>query len=75
MKRNELYDAVVAGMEIPEYLEPEVRDLEPDDAPSILLAPTRTFEDFTPLCETVKAGVDYFKEYGAFGGYTHLKHD
>ncbi len=77
---KELYDAVVAGMEIPEYPEPEVRDLEPDDAPSILLDPTRTFEDFgkldfTPLCETVKAGVDYFKEYGAFGGYTHLKHD
>ena len=67
-------------MEIPKYPEPEVRDLEPDDAPSILLDPTRTFEDFgnldfTPLCETVKAGVDYFKEYGAFGGYTHLKHD
>ena len=76
---KELYDAVVAGMEIPEYPEPEVRDLEPDDAPSILLDPTRTFEDFgnldfTPLSKTVKAGVDYFKEYGAFGGYTHLKH-
>jgi nucleoside-diphosphate-sugar epimerase len=77
---KELYDAVVAGMEIPEYPEPEVRDLEADDAPSILLDPTRTFEDFgkldfTLLSETVKAGVDYFKEYGAFGGYTHLKHD
>ena len=77
---KELYDAVVAGMEIPEYPKPEVRDLEPDDAPSILLDPTRTFEDFgkldfTLLSETVKAGVDYFKEYGAFGGYTHLKHD
>jgi nucleoside-diphosphate-sugar epimerase len=77
---KELYDAVVAGMAIPEYPEPEIRDLEPDDAPSILLDPTRTFEDFgkldfTPLSETVKAGVDYFKEYGAFGGYTHLKHD
>jgi len=77
---KDLYDAVVAGMGIPEYPEPEVRDLEPDDAPSILLDPTRTFEDFgkldfTPLSETVKAGVDYFKEYGAFGGYTHLKHD
>jgi nucleoside-diphosphate-sugar epimerase len=77
---KELYDAVVAGMEIPEYPEPEVRDLEPDDAPSILLDPTRTFEDFgkldfTPLSETVKAGVDYFEECGVFGGYTHLKHD
>jgi nucleoside-diphosphate-sugar epimerase len=77
---KDLYDAVVAGMGIPEYPEPEVRDLEPDDAPSILLDPTRTFEDFgkldfTPLSETVKAGVDYFEECGVFGGYTHLKHD
>ena len=77
---KELYDAVVEAMSLPNYPEPEVRKLESDDAPSILLDPSRTFEDFgelvfTPLSETVRAGVDYFKEYGAFGGYTHLKHD
>ena len=76
---KELYDAVVEAMDLPEYPEPEIRELEADDAPSILLDPTRTFEDFgdldfTPLAETARAGIDYFREYGAFGGYTHLKH-
>ena len=76
---KELYDAVVEAMELPDYPAPEIRELEADDAPSILLDPTRTFEDFgdldfTPLAETARAGVNYFKEYGAFGGYTHLKH-
>ena len=76
---KELYDAVVEALELPDYPAPEIRELEADDAPSILLDPTRTFEDFgdldfTPLAETARAGVNYFKEYGAFGGYTHLKH-
>ncbi len=76
---KELYDAVVKAMELDEYPEPEVRDIGPDDAPSILLDPTRTFEDFgemefTPLAETARAGVKYFREFGVSGGYTHLKH-
>ena len=76
---KELYDAVVEAMELDEYPEPEIREIGPDDAPSILLDPTRTFEDFgdiefTPLSETVRAGVQYFQEFGASGGYTHLKH-
>lgn len=77
---KELYDAVVKAMELDEYPEPEVREIGPDDAPSILLDPTRTFEDFgemefTPLEETARAGVEYFREFGAAGGYTHLKHE
>jgi hypothetical protein len=75
-----LYDAVVEAMDLPEYPEPEIRELGPDDAPSILLDPSRTVEDFgemefTPLSETAQAGIDYFREFGASGGYTHLKHD
>jgi len=63
-----------------EYPEPEIRELEPDDAPSILLDPSRTIEDFgqmefTPLVETARAGVEYFREFGVAGGYTHLKHN
>ena len=63
-----------------EYPEPEIRELEPDDAPSILLDPSRTIEDFgqmefTPLLETARTGVEYFREFGAAGGYTHLKHN
>lgn len=75
---KELYDAVVKAMVITPYPEPEIKDLGPDDAPSILLDPSRTFEDFgkiefTPLEQTVKAAIDYFKEHGTLGEYTHLK--
>ena len=76
---RELYDAVVAAMQLPAYPEPEVRDLGPDDAPSILLDPTRTFADFgaikfTPLSETVGRAVEYYRQFGVTGGYTHLAH-
>ncbi len=76
----ELYDAVVKAMNLPEYPEPEIRELGPDDAPSILLDPSHTFEDFgeiefASLETTVGEAIAYFKEYGVFGGYTHLKHD
>ncbi len=74
----ELYDAVVKAMGISEYPEPERRELTPDDAPSILLDPARTFADFgpiefTPLETTVWNAVKYYQEFGVTGGYTHLK--
>ena len=52
----ELYDAVVKAMKLNDYPEPEMKPLGPDDAPSILLDPSRTFADFcdvtfTPLDE------------------------
>jgi len=76
---KELYDAVVEAMKLNEYPEPEIRPLGVDDAPSILLDPTRTFADFgelefTPLADTVTAAVEYYREFGVHGGYTHLKH-
>lgn len=76
---QDLYDAVVAAMELKEYPAPEVRELGPDDAPSILLDPSRTFADFgkidfTSLGETVAAAVDYYQRHGVQGEYTHLKH-
>lgn len=76
---QDLYDAVVAAMELREYPVPEVRELGPDDAPSILLDPSRTFQDFgkvefTGLGDTVAAAVDYYRQFGVQGGYTHLKH-
>lgn len=76
---SELYDAVVKAMDIPNYPEPDMREIGPDDAPSILLDPSRTFADFgkiefTPLQETVNAAVDYFQVHGTLGEYTHLKH-
>lgn len=74
----DLYDAVVKAMGIHDYPEPERRDLSPDDAPSILLDPSRTFADFgeinfTPLETTVWNSVKYYQEFGAIRGYTHLK--
>lgn len=75
---KELYDAVVDAMRLNENPEPEIRDLGPDDALSILLDPSRTFKDFgdiefTPLKDTVQAAIDYYREFGVHGGYTHLK--
>jgi nucleoside-diphosphate-sugar epimerase len=77
---KELYDAVVKAMGFSEYPEAELRLIGEDDAPSILLDPSRTFADFgkiefTPLQETVSAAIEYFKIHGTLGEYTHLKHD
>ncbi len=77
---KELYDAVVAGIGLAEYPEPEIRELGPDDAPSILLDPSRTFQDFgqvefTPLATLVAEAVRYYREFGVQGGYTHLRHE
>ncbi len=74
----DLYNAVVKAMGIREYPEPEKRELSPDDAPSILLDPSRTIADFgpvefTPLETTVWNAVKYYQEHGVVGGYTHLK--
>jgi nucleoside-diphosphate-sugar epimerase len=74
----ELYNEVVAAMGIKDSPKPEIKELGPDDAPSILLDPSRTFKDFgkvefTPLKETVRAAIEYFKVHGTLGEYTHLK--
>jgi len=75
---KELYDQVVRAMKLNEYPEPEIRPLGPDDAPTILLDPERTFRDFgevsfTPLDDIVTRTVSYYQEYGVQGGYTHLR--
>jgi UDP-glucose 4-epimerase len=76
---KELYDAVVEAMALNSYPEPELRPLGPDDAPTILLDPTRTFADFgalefTPLGEIVRSAVADYRANGVHGGFTHLKH-
>jgi UDP-glucose 4-epimerase len=75
----ELYDAVVRALGLERYPEPEMRDLGPDDAASILLDPSRTVADFgaidfTPLPAIVNAAVQYYRAFGVAGAYTHLKH-
>lgn len=75
---RELYDSVVKAMKLNDYPEPEVKPLGPDDAPSILLDPSRTFKDFkdvtfTSLDEIAQMSVDRWQRDGVVGGYTHLK--
>jgi UDP-glucose 4-epimerase len=77
---KDLYDSVVEAMKLARFPEPEVRDIGPDEAPSILLDPSRTFADFgkiefTPIRETVRSAVEYYQKFGVHGGFTHLKHD
>ena len=75
---QQLYDEVVSAMNITPYPAPEVREIGPDEAPSILLDPSKTFRDFgtitfTPLSETVAAAVDYYRRHGVLAEYTHLQ--
>ncbi|MBL8590357.1 MAG: NAD-dependent epimerase/dehydratase family protein, partial [Methylobacteriaceae bacterium] len=75
---RELYDAVVRAMKLNDYPEPEVKPLGPDDAPSILLDPSRTFADFrdvtfTSLDDIAALSVERWGKEGVVGGYTHLK--
>jgi hypothetical protein len=65
-------------MQLNHYPEPDIRPLGPDDAPTILLDPSRTFRDFgqvafTPLDEIVAETVAYYRQHGVQGGYTHLR--
>jgi UDP-glucose 4-epimerase len=75
---KDLYDEVVRAMQLNEYPVPEIRPLGADEAPSILLDPSRTFRDFgeirfTPLDEIVAKTVAYYRDRGVQGGYTHLR--
>ncbi len=75
---RELFDAVAAKLEISPLPEPELRPLGEDEAPSILLDPSRTFADFgqiafTPLTEIVDRAISYYEQFGTEGEYTHLK--
>jgi nucleoside-diphosphate-sugar epimerase len=75
---SELYESVARAVGLDETPEPQLRPLSEDDAPSILLDPSRTWEDFgsfdfTTLDEIVKAATDYYDRFGVGGGYTHLK--
>lgn len=74
----ELYNAVVKAMGLNDYPNPEVRELAPDDVFSILLDPSKTFQDFgeiifTPIEKTVAEAIKYYQQYGTLGEYTHLK--
>jgi len=75
---SELYEEVVKAMVLSTYPAAEIKELGPDDVASILLDPSRTFADFgpiqfTPLAETVRAAIQYYRQHGTMGEYTHLR--
>jgi UDP-glucose 4-epimerase len=75
---KELYDAMVQAMKLNHYPEPEIRPLGPDDAPSILLDPSRTFADFgeiefMPLDVIARLSVERWAAEGVVSGFTHLR--
>jgi UDP-glucose 4-epimerase len=74
----ELYNIVLKAMRLNEKLEPEIKELGPDDVYSILLDPSRTYSDFgkidfTPIETTVAEAIKYYQQHGTLGEYTHLR--
>jgi UDP-glucose 4-epimerase len=77
---KDLFDATIAAMGIELEDEVEVRPRNPDDAPSILLDPSKTESDFdwaarTPLVDGVAKAIDYYRDHGVEETFTHLKLD
>src|SRR5262249_25892173 len=75
---KELFDAVVDAMGIELDEEVEVRPRPEEDAPSILLDPSRTEADFgwkasVPLADGVANAVAWYREHGVGATYTHLR--
>lgn len=74
----ELYEGVAHALGMDPVPDVEVKDLGEDDAPSILLDPSRTFQDFgalefTSLQETINKAITYYEQYGTEGEFTHLR--
>ncbi|MEM4736752.1 MAG: NAD-dependent epimerase/dehydratase family protein [Nitrososphaeria archaeon] len=77
---KEVYDCIVDALNLPQRLKDEVviRPRGEDDAPSILLDPSKTQEDFdwtatTSLDVGIRKAIEYYKLYGVTDTYTHLK--
>ena len=74
---TEMWDATVKALNCPDY-PVEKRERGVDDAPSILLDPSKTNQTFdwkatTSLEDGVKNAIEYYKEFGINETYTHLK--
>jgi UDP-glucose 4-epimerase len=75
---KQLFDATINAMGVELDEDVEVRPRNPDDAPSILLDPSKTEQDFdwkaeAPLEAGVAKAVEYYREHGIEETYTHLK--
>lgn len=75
---RELFDSAVQALGVRLDEPVEVRPRSADDAPSILLDPSRTAADFdwkatTPLDEGVTKAIAYYRAFGVEQTFTHLK--
>lgn len=75
---KELFDASLRALGMSPDTPVELRPRGPDDAPTILLDPSKTERDFawrakTPLESGVAAAVDWYRRFGIQQTYTHLK--
>jgi UDP-glucose 4-epimerase len=75
---RQLHDAVASALKLNDIPEPETRPLGPDEAPTILLDPSRMLADFgdvafTPLETIVRLSVERWSRDGVVGGFTHLR--
>lgn len=75
---KELFDAVVEALGIELEEEVEVRPRPEQDAPSILLDPSRTESEFgwkaqVPLADGVAEAIAWYREHVVGATYTHLK--
>jgi UDP-glucose 4-epimerase len=75
---KELFDAVLEAMDVQLDEEVEVRPRPEEDAPSILLDPSRTEKDFdwkakVPLADGVAEAIAWYREHGVGATFTHLK--
>ncbi len=75
---KELFDAVVDAMGVKLDKPVEVRPRGADDAPTLLIDPSKTLKDFswkahTPLKEGVAKTIEYYKKFGIAETFTHLK--
>jgi len=74
---KELFDASTRALGI-DVGDVEIRPRGPDDAPTILLDPSLTRDDFdwavsTTLAEGVASAISYYRSHGVEETYTHLK--
>jgi len=75
---KELFDATLEALSIRLDQPVEVRPRNPDDAPTILLDPSRTENELswkvsTPLSTGIMQTINYYQEYGIEETYTHLQ--
>lgn len=75
---KEMFGAVVEAMGVELEEEVEVKPRPEEDAPSILLDPSRTERDFgwkasVPLQDGIRRAVEWYREHGVGETYTHLK--